>query len=264
MKKRLLCPQLPKQGSPVKLSEGEAHHAIRVCRLRDGDSVEALDGNGNRAWVTLRTRGGPPRIEFSPISEEILTTAGDLFQSSPVPVVLQIAALKADAMEWVVEKSVELGIETLVPVLTAHTVVQMKDKGPHYFQERWQKIADQSLKQCGRASRMNVQTPIQIEKIFLQKDEKPRSITLWCDENREGSSLSLLGWLRMKFPLPFDQIKILVGPEGGWSTHERTFLLQEAQIHPIQRIDLGPLTLRAETAVLFAASLVSAHLRSSS
>ena len=53
-------------------------------------------------------------------------------------------------MEWVVEKAVELGVTTLVPILAAHTVVQMDRKGPEAFRERRQKIADQALKQCGR------------------------------------------------------------------------------------------------------------------
>src|SRR3954447_25775767 len=98
MKKRLLCPQLPKPGIPVKLSDSEAHHAIRVCRLRDGDLVEALDGKGNRAWATLRTRGGLPRLEYGDPNEEKIPVSSFPTESLPLPITLEMAILKGDAM----------------------------------------------------------------------------------------------------------------------------------------------------------------------
>ena len=61
-----------------------------------------------------------------------------------------MAVLKGPSMEWVIEKSVELGVKLFIPVITDHTVVQFKSKGPEVFKERWQKIADQALKQCNR------------------------------------------------------------------------------------------------------------------
>ena len=145
--KRILCSKIPEPHRAVELEETEATHATRVLRLKDGDRVEAMDGKGHSALATLRTRNGPPRLEYIEKTEAQVST-GQL-----VPIILEMSVLKGDAMEWVVEKAVELGVTTLVPVLTAHTVVQMDRKGPEAFQERWQKIADQALKQCGRLDR---------------------------------------------------------------------------------------------------------------
>ena len=280
MKKRLLCPAFPKPHTPVPLSDDEAHHAIHVLRLRDQDTIEILDGNGHRGLARLRTRGGPVRVEWlAPDPKEGGATL--TLKDSPLPITLEMAVLKGDAMEWIVEKAVELGIGKLVPVLTAHTVVQIKNKGPAFYQERWQKIADQALKQCGRASRLTVLPPISLESLIMggtggtegsigrgaeTAHKKEYSfMRLWCDEKSSESSEEpssyLLDWLRSRFPLLFSEVKILIGPEGGWSMSERQLLLQESHSRPLQRIDLGPLVLRAETAALFAASLISAHLR---
>ncbi len=264
MKKRLLCPQLPRKGIPTILLDTEAHHAIRVLRLRDGDIIEALDGIGHSALTTLRTRGGQPRLEF--IHSETSSNTGSQsppFLAAPFPpLTLEIAALKGDAMEWVIEKSVELGVQCLSPILTDHTVVQMKNKSPEIFQERWQKIADQSLKQCGRLERMQIQTPIPLERLMTQTQENTApSIRLWCDEAKSGESLFLPQWLNSRLHTSSDPllIKILIGPEGGWSTQERLLLEQVTPLSPTLRMSLGPHVLRAETAALFAVSLVSAY-----
>src|SRR4051794_35219602 len=108
MKKRLLCPKLPKPGAPVPLAENEAHHATRVLRLREGEIVEAMDGNGNSTLATLRVRGGPTRLEFIQHTEEPSDAQVRTKTAAPLPITLEMSVLKGDAMEWVVEKAVEL------------------------------------------------------------------------------------------------------------------------------------------------------------
>jgi len=264
MKKRLLCPQLPRKGNPSILTETEAHHAIRVLRLRDGEIIEAMDGNGHKGFATLRIRGGQPRLEF--IESEQEAPSPQQVKKTSLPIILEMSVLKGDAMEWVVEKSVELGVQCLIPVLTDYTVVQMKSKSPDSFRERWQKIADQALKQCGRLERLEVRLPMSLENLLTERIEKKNSthssFRLWADETSAGSCPFILNWLNNREPSPLPpEIRILVGPEGGWSSNERLLLTQESQISPIYRVDLGPQILRAETAALFAISVVSAQLR---
>lgn len=259
MKKRLLCPTFPKPNLSVSLSDGEAHHAIHVLRLSDQDIVEILDGNGHRGHAKLRTRGGPVRVEWIP--EQSGTDAAAPFKDSLLPVTLEMAVLKGNAMEWTVEKAVELGIGQLVPVLTAHTVVQIKNKGPAFYQDRWQKIADQALKQCGRTRGLKVLPPAPLENLIMDSQANPSFVRLWCDEKNDKSSSYLFDWLQSNISLPYSEIKILVGPEGGWSSAERLLLIRELASNPIQQIDLGPLVLRAETAAIFSMSLVTSFLR---
>src|SRR4051812_13831011 len=104
--KRVLCPQLPKPQRPATLPDTEANHAVRVLRLRDGDSVEAIDGKGHSVPAILRIQGTIVRLELA-----AGTTAARVSQpGAVVPLTLEIAVLKGDAMEWVVEKAVELGV----------------------------------------------------------------------------------------------------------------------------------------------------------
>jgi 16S rRNA (uracil1498-N3)-methyltransferase len=181
-----------------------------------------------------------------------------------VPVVLEIAVLKGDAMEWVIEKATELGIRSVQPILTDHTVIQIKNKGPSFFQERWQKIADQALKQCGRLDRLKVETPVALEDLLLRKPAVDAWIRFWCDEQqRNGGRGTLADWILApgsEFP---PDVKIMIGPEGGWSPQERVILKKYCDDLPgrVISVGLGPLVLRAETAAIFAMSLTSAFIR---
>jgi 16S rRNA (uracil1498-N3)-methyltransferase len=250
--KRILCAKIPEPHRPTELAETEATHATRVLRLKDGDLVEAMDGKGHAALAKLRTRNGPPRLEFHEKTSQ--SSASQL-----VPVTLEMAVLKGDAMEWVVEKAVELGITRLIPVLTAHTVVQMDRKGPEAFRERWQKIADQALKQCGRLEALRVEMPVALDELLTSKAQGMR---LWCDEEaREDSARpSLLKWLEENRQQGHPAIHLLIGPEGGWSDSERDLLSREDS-SKLACVSLGPLVLRAETAAIAALSLVASDFR---
>jgi 16S rRNA (uracil1498-N3)-methyltransferase len=249
--KRVLCARLPQAGRSEPLPEKEAEHVTRVLRLRDGDTLEALDGQGHAAIVTLRMRAGGATLEFL---EAVAP------QHSPAsPLILEMAILKGDAMEWVVEKAVELGVKRLVPLQTAHTVVQIKNKGPEIFRERWQKIADQALKQCGRLDRLEILPPAPLEEWIAHHPAQKNTPRLWCDEAAKGElagSVDLAKWLSgaLASGLP-KEVRLLIGPEGGWSEHERHLL------GPSTQISLGPYILRGETAALYAVSLVIATLR---
>lgn len=254
-KKRLLCPSIPTLGHPVELPESEAEHATRVLRLREGDRIEALDGKGRSAEVTLRVRGDHVQLEYAGESE-----------TSRIPIpdfTLEMAILKGDAMEWVVEKSVELGVKTVIPVITDHTVVQIKQKGPEAFQHRWQKIADQALKQCGRLDRLQIQPPIALEDLLVQQPSNENSPRLWCDEAGREQTPEVLEWLlRQPSIQSLHGTRLLIGPEGGWSHSERELLSRSSP--SLLRLSLGPWVLRAETAAITGIALITSFLRSKS
>jgi 16S rRNA (uracil1498-N3)-methyltransferase len=154
-------------------------------------------------------------------------------------------------MGWVIEKAVELGVKVLTPVITDHTVVQLKAKGPESFQHRWQKIADQALKQCGRLERMEIEAPIDFETLLLQPFQ---GVRFWGDEASQAQAPFLLDCETLS--LNEHPHRILIGPEGGWSHSERLLLEKGARRDQTQRICLGPQVLRAETAALFAVSMI--------
>lgn len=247
--KRVLAPALPKAGRDVELSESESHHVIQVLRLRDGDTVEALDGKGQAALVKLRIRNKTVFLSFAE------STVRKSDASQVLPIDLEVAVLKGDAMEWVVEKAVELGVRSLTPLLTAHTVVQVDRKGPEAFQERWQRIADQALKQCGRLERLEVKMPVALEDHLAATSASGQRIL--ADEQVAGSGQQLQDLLRARVSDFASGIRILIGPEGGWSDKERGLLPTSVAAS----VSLGPLILRAETACLYSASIAAAFFR---
>ena len=261
MPKRVLSSELPKRGTWVALADNESHHALNVMRLSDGDQVEVLDGNGHHIFALLRIRKGQAYLEHLDAPQSLPNS-----ENSPPaltkrilspPICLEMAILKGDAMEWVVEKAVELGVNDFIPVSTIRSVVQVKAKGPEFFQQRWQKIADQALKQCGRLERMVVHPPISLEKLIFT-DLSEGTARLWCDEARTAETPEILEWLQFHLLQLSKGVRILVGPEGGWDPAEREWLEREIQGNEHHRISLGSFVLRAETAALFAISLAAA------
>jgi len=254
MKKRLLCPKLPHPGSPVALVETEAHHATHVLRLRDGQIVQAIDGQGGTAQVLLRTRGGPIRVEaLTEAQEAFSTTSGT---QTVFPIVLETAILKGQAMEWVIEKAVELGVQTLYPLITLRTVVRVDPENPDRQLERWNRIAAQAMKQCGRLNTMKIVRPTELKDLLAQSLNS-ESQRLWCDEESQTDTPLLLSWMD-SHPVP-KAIHLLIGPEGGWDPRERDQLV--AHKGRIARISLGPLILRAETAAIYTISVANAFLQ---
>ncbi len=254
--KRVLTPKLPTPTYSSPLSEAEANHLVQVLRLRDGDAVEALDGSGHSIKAILRVRGGESRLEHA--GED----AKHAENEQTLPLTVEMAILKGDAMEWVVEKCVELGVRTLVPFVSAHTVVQIDKKGPEAFRERWQKIADQALKQCGRLERMTVESPVTLEKTLTLNN--PGGLRIWCAEptaaSRLGTQPEFLGDLLKAIPRS-TPLRVLIGPEGGWSFNELQLLEASQGAAPLKAASLGPVTLRAETAALFSVAAIASQFR---
>lgn len=245
--KRILVPEV-KSSAPFAVPEEEAHHLIQVLRIRNGETVECLDGKGARLKV---------RIEFEGKGKATAVPQGEVERDPRLmsaPIQLEMAVIKGDAMEWTVEKAVELGVRTFVPVLTAHTVVQTDKKGPKAFQERWQKIADQALKQCGRLERMTVEEPVALEQLLTRK----RPLRIWLDEASRATSPSMIEALHQAGASVITQgVSILVGPEGGFSEQERALLSRSS----LPSVSLGPWVLRAETAALFATGTALSSMR---
>lgn len=246
--KRVLIPALPTADKPIFLPEEEAHHLIQVMRVRNGETIESLDGKGAKMATVVELLGK---------GKAQLHSQGPAIRDPKLlslPITLEMAVLKGDAMEWSVEKAVELGVKTFVPVLCAHAVVQVDRKGPEFYQERWQKIADQALKQCGRLERMEVQAPIALEILLTQK----RPLRLWADEATRADAPHIFQALaQVDAKDRIAGVSILIGPEGGWSDSERALLSRSGCVST----SLGPWVYRAETAALFATSLVAASMR---
>lgn len=252
--KRLLSPILPTKKNAIELSSEEAHHALQVLRLKNEETVELIDGEGNAILGKIRIYGKKASIEYSSPSSNLLA------RNQLLPITLGLGILKTEAMEWVIEKSVELGVERFVPLIVEHSVVDTHKKGGEFFRERWQKLADQALKQCGRLKRLRIDSPIKLTEFLNSKIASPQSqrdeTFIWCDEQASPKTT-----LFSKAILPLvrpTRLTLFIGPEGGWSKNER--LLLEKFSTPGNNafipVTLGSTIFRAETAALYTVSVL--------
>lgn len=248
--RRVMIHKLPAVGERAMLDAEEAKHVRGVLRLGDGDEIEVLDGSGSAVVARLQLDGRNTQIEaVRQIDGE--RTASD----AVLPIVVAMAIPKGDAMAWVIEKCVELGVGTLRPFFSEHSVVQSGKKGPDAFLERWRKIGHEALKQSGRLRRLEIPSvATSLEQVVRDlAASSPDAELFFCDEQLVNADKQqhLATLLRRKPPQAKGAV-VLIGPEGGWSQRERG-LLQNSRWQPTA---LGAHVLRSETAAVFAASLL--------
>ena len=217
------------------LTPEDAHHALRVLRLGEGDTVELVaDGERFTAAIARITRG-----------EVWLARERSLPGTEPsFPITLFQGLPKADKMDLVVRKAVELGVSRIVPVKMSRCVVRLTDSDARKKQERWQRIAREAGKQSGRCLVPEVTLPTALS----QLPELPDFPGLLAVPWEECEAFGPLAFSRA-YPEP-PSLGIVIGPEGGMEKEEVSFLKQHGGIP----MTLGKRVLRTETAGLAAVS----------
>ena len=222
------------QDDTAVLCEEDARHASRVLRMKPGEACE-LFAAGKRFSAEIVAMGEQVEVR---ITGEIPSTEArlriTLYQGLP----------KADKMELIVQKSVELGAAAVVPVAMSRCVVQLDQKDGRKKQERWQKIAREACKQSGRCEMLQVSEPISFKQLLARLPQHQAAIVPW--EDARGYSLARF---RQEHPDVID-LAIVIGPEGGMS-EEEIARMKEADC---RSVTLGPRILRTETAGLCAMS----------
>jgi 16S rRNA (uracil1498-N3)-methyltransferase len=235
---------LPDFQQPV-LADGEAHHCIHVLRLKVGDTLNVFDGRGREAQCAIA------EIAKDTVRLTILHHS----TTPPLPCRITLAqAIPKKNMDLIVQKATELGAAAIVPLISERTLV--KPGGDAGKVERWRGIALEACKQCGNNWLPEIQPP-QKAVVFLnslpecdlrligslQPDAKPlKAILSSTPVLQHSSSPSVL---------------ILIGPEGDFTPAELN-LAKSVGCFPVS---LGPLILRAETAALYALSILHHELQ---
>ncbi len=230
------------EGDHVTLSGDGYHHVHRVLRLGPGDELELFDGAGLVAQALIdeaADRALVLRVQSRRLQPPV---------EGPT-VTLLCAELKGDKMDFVLQKATELGVDRVVPVTTARSVVRPAAKARSRRHARHLKVARQACRQCGRAYLPEVSASQPLGDA-LPTYGGGDAFILWESSEAEG----LRGALE-KATGPEDRC-VLVGPEGGFSAEEVAL----ARTHGFREVTLGRLILRAETAVLAAVTLVSGQL----
>lgn len=222
----------------VRFDKNESKHIFKVLRLEKGEEIIVSAGDGYDRYCTLTLSGEEcvaqiNRTELNPNEPkaEII-----LFQS----------VIKNEKMDFLVQKVSELGITKIVPVITERTVVKIEDaKKEEKKQERWQKIALEACKQCGRSRVPEVLKAIKLKDaktLFYNCDEK-----IVCYEEEKTQNIT-------RVIHPAQSVGYFIGPEGGITDEEHKFLKEQGFIS----VSLGKRILRAETAAIASGAVILA------
>ena len=224
------------QNKNVKILGEDVKHISHVLRLKPLDKLIVCDKNTNNSYVAEIINMHKEYIECKIIDKIIETTEStvniDLFQGIP----------KSDKMEYIIQKTIEIGVRDIYPVLFERCVVKLDKKSEEKKLQRWKKIAEAAAKQSKRDVISNIENVINIENI-CQNIEK-YDIILLAYENEENNTIKYeLQKLDKNKKL---SIGVIIGPEGGFSEKEVTKLITAGA----KCVSLGKRILRTETAPL--------------
>lgn len=223
--------------------ENDRKHLIKVLRLGIGDTISISD------QVKFEYEAEIVAIEKEYVEAKILDMQS--FAREPeLKATLFQGVPKQGKMETIIQKTVELGIFSIVPVFTDRTVV-VDHGGFHKKIDRWQKIADEAVKQCKRGIIPSIQHEMNFKEML--NDIVKYDLILFPYENEENRTIK--DCLRSLDRKP-EQAAIIIGPEGGFSEKEAEALVRIGA----QSVTLGKTILRTETAGMAALAMTMYEL----
>ncbi len=225
---RFYCPLSLAAGRSVALPDDVARHAVGVLRLRAGESVTLFNGDGREYAGVLEIRGRGAAVRLHSRLEPD--------RESSLRITLAQGISSGERMDLTLQKSVELGVAAIQPLVMRRTIVRLAGEKLERRRGHWQGVAISACEQCGR----NVVPEVGAIREFPDwlKDRQDTGLALLLDPEATHG----LGDLST----PDGPVTILAGPEGGFDPFERDAALRAGFV----AVRLGPRILRTETAAL--------------
>ena len=235
-----LPPERWQEGSLV-LTGNEARHCAQVTRHRVGDEIIVFDGQGRRAVTQIKSLN-KQQVDLSILQISPPSVAG-------VSITLLQGITKGETMEWIIEKAVELGVRSIIPVVTARCVVRLDTGEAAKKREKWQRMALEACKQCGQDWLPEVAVPCDL-----------RAATALCTDTTLRFVASLQEQARPLRDLwnggAGASAAVAIGPEGDFTDEEQKLFSSQGWL----AWSLGARTLRSETAAICALSILGYEL----
>lgn len=224
----------------ITITGDDVKHIKNVLRMSPGESVVVCDGEGTD--YTARLVSVEKDIVLAAVEEAVKNIAEpDVF------ITLYQGIPKSDKMDFIIQKSVELGVSRIVPVITERTVVRFDNqKDMENKRVRWQRICMEAAKQCNRGRIPEVALPVRIQEAVKLAAAAGAGIIPYEKETAKGIKDFL------KDNNNADSISVFIGPEGGFSEKEAEY----ASGSGVQPVTLGPRILRTETAGVAVISII--------
>lgn len=215
------------------VDDRDAHHLLRVLRIRPGQTISVADGTGRWRLCQLVSARPRQRSDTGPGAATLEAVTDVVDEPRPHPdLTVAFAPTKGERPEWALGKLTELGVDRIIPLVTDRSVVRWDDRRGERRHERWSEIARQAAMQSRRVRLPIIEPPTEVAPVAAAAET--------------GAVLAVPGG----DPPILDRPTVLIGPEGGWSPAE------EAAVPAT--VGLGPQVLRTETAALAVASLYGA------
>lgn len=232
MTTRIYLAQKLQTGASVILPPEPSHHLAQVLRARVDEQIILFDGQGNSALAELK--------ELS--KRQVTVTITDIIREdreSNLNLHLYQAVSRGKKMDLTIQKSVELGVTEITPIISERCGVKLSDDRWEKRQQHWQGVIISACEQSGRAYLPRLNPILDIQAVA--QEVKGPSVTLAPTATTKLKDLQATA-----------SLNLLVGPEGGFSADEIKMLEQQG----VQSINLGPRILRTETAALVAISII--------
>jgi 16S rRNA (uracil1498-N3)-methyltransferase len=236
-------------GPTLMLTGREAHHGLRVLRLRRGEIVTVLDGAGREF-----------RCEVSELGRDsirLLLKEQAFIPPLPFQITLVQAIPKGKIIESIIQKATELGVARIVPLLSERVVSHLNDEKAESKLDHWRLVAIEAIKQCASTWLPEIELPLS-PKAFLARGEK---FDLSLIASLQPDSRHPRAWFKgflAAHGRPPASLCVWVGPEGDLSPEE-IVAVQAAGVRPIT---LGRFVLRSETAAVYCLSVLNYELQS--
>ena len=239
-----IAPEQLSQDSAVILGS-DVRHIASVLRMKPGEKL-MVNAGGDWDYLCEIAELGRDAVKLRIL--EGRQEAREL----PVSITLYQGLPKAEKMELIVQKAVELGAARIVPVKMHRSVVQLDEKRAAAKQKRWQSIAEAAAKQAGRGIIPEVTLPLSLPEALPQVEREETELRLLPYERAEGiaETRALIRSARAG-----QRIAVMIGPEGGFEETE----VAAAEERGFTALTLGRRILRTETAGLVILSLLMAE-----
>ena len=239
MRTRLFLDTALESGRELELGDDEAQYLGRVLRLRAGDHVRPFNGRDGEFVAEMTAFS---RHSVSIVVQERIVDPDAAASESPLRLHLVQGVSRGERMDFVVQKTTELGVKRITPVLTQHGAVRLDKKRAAKRHEHWQRVAISATEQCGRLRPPLVDPPVALND-WLGANQGRDSTQLVLDPHG-GAALAGIA-------APETKLCLMIGPEGGFSDKE----IGDAHAAGFTSVTLGPRILRTETAAVAAVTL---------
>jgi 16S rRNA (uracil1498-N3)-methyltransferase len=234
---RFYCPIPLSVGLSIRLPDHVAHH-IQVLRMQPGALVTLFNGNGGEYTASLET------IEKKSVSAAVKTFSPREVEL-PYAITLAQALPEGSKLDWIIEKSVELGVTAIQPLAAQRCVVRLNAERAEKKQAHWQGVIVAAAEQSGRNRLPLLAPPSALADWLAQQDLHKRVLLSPRGEQ------SLSDWAKHQ---PAQALALLIGPEGGFTEAEEAL----ACANGAMMLSMGPRVLRTETAGLAALAALNA------